>query len=404
MKVGLVTSTYPRHEADYAVPWMREQVRHLKDSGVDVSVFAPSYQGLGDHQIDGVPVKRFRYFPAKWERLTHEEGAPNKLRNPLFNLLTIPYLLFGALAARKWARREGLDLVHVHWPFPHGLFGDVVRSATGIPVVSTCHGAELSIGDKKWWARAVLKSYLTRSDSLMANSTDTASRMAAVAGVQPKVIPYGTTVEIRERIDGRDDVPVVLFTGRLIQRKGVEFLVEAVPYILKERQVRVVITGDGDMRPRVEERIKALGLESVVEMKGFVETQELADLYSTSDVYVLPAVYDDEGDTEGLGVTTIEAILYGVPVVASGIGGIIDVVKDRETGLIVPEKDPVAIAGAVLELLADSELRDQLIAGGRAHVQEFFHWPKITSELVRVYEGAVRAQGREGASIGGALA
>ena len=95
--------------------------------------------------------------------------------------------------------------------------------------------------------------------------------------------------------------------------------------------------------------------------------------------------------------------MYGVPVVASGIGGIIDVVKDRETGLIVPEKDPAAIAGAVLELLADPVLRGELIAGGRAHVQEFFHWPKITSELIRVYEGAVKAEG-QGPSIGGAVA
>ncbi len=76
LKVAVIASTYPRHEADYAVPWLRESIRHLVDRGHQVTVLAPSYEGLADHAIDGVAVKRFRYSPRRWERLTHEQGAP----------------------------------------------------------------------------------------------------------------------------------------------------------------------------------------------------------------------------------------------------------------------------------------------------------------------------------------
>lgn len=392
MKVGVITSTYPRHEGDYAVPWMREQVKRLKDEGLEVCVFAPSYQGLEDHELDGVPVRRFRYFPSKWERLTHEEGAPNKLRNPLFNLLAIPYVACGVLAAKRWAAQERPDVIHVHWPFPHGAFAEAARRSIDAPVVSTCHGAELTIADKKPWARKILARYLNRSDALTTNSSDTGARVSRLTGATPAVIPYGATVEGRPAARERDGTPVILFTGRLIQRKGVEYLIDAIPKILRSRDVRVVITGDGDQRENIEERIRAHSLSSVVEMRGFVDKDTLSELYSTSDVYVLPAVYDDEGDTEGLGVTSIEAFHYGLPVVASGIGGIVDVVKHRETGLLVEEKDSEAIADAVLELLGDPELCSALASAGLERVQTYFDWSRITRETIEVYERAINSR------------
>jgi len=389
MRVGVITSTYPRHADDYAVPWMREGLIQLSGRGVDVEVFAPSYRGLGDHVLDGIPVRRFRYFPAPMERLTHEEGATNKIGNPLFQLLTLPYLACGVRAASRWAKTRSLDVIHVHWPFPHGLFAEAVRRVSGIPVVAMCHGAGLSLAHRKPWVRALLRGSLRRADALLANSEDTALRMRALVERDVTVIPFGTTVDASPRSQRTDGPPTLLFTGRLIQRKGVEYLIEALPRILAKREVRVVITGDGNRRTSIENSIRAHGLEGVVEMCGFVSNERLRDLYATSDVYVLPAVHDDGGDTEGLGVPLIEAALHALPIVATGIGGIVDVVKDRETGLWAPERDPAGIAAAVLELLDDPELGRRLGEAARQHVRARFDWDSITDDLIAVYDGVL---------------
>ena len=82
LRICVVASTYARTEDDYAVPWLRESIRRIVDRGHTVHVLAPSYEGLGNHTIDGVHVERFRYSPRQWERLTHEQGAPNRIRNP----------------------------------------------------------------------------------------------------------------------------------------------------------------------------------------------------------------------------------------------------------------------------------------------------------------------------------
>jgi glycosyltransferase involved in cell wall biosynthesis len=186
-------------------------------------------------------------------------------------------------------------------------------------------------------------------------------------------------------------VPTLLFTGRLIQRKGVEFLVESLPHILAKRKVRLVITGDGDRRDGIAALVRRLGLEDVVDLLGFVSQERLRELYASSDVYVLPAVYDDGGDTEGLGVPLIEAALHGLPIVATGIGGIIDVVRDRETGLWAPERDPLGIANAVLEVLEDPDLASSLGEAAREYAQERFAWSRITDDLMEVYREVLEA-------------
>ena len=94
LRVLIITSTYPRHEADYAVPWLRESIRRIVGNGHNVTVLAPSYEGLADHSVDGVRVRRFRYSPKKWECLTHEQGAPNRIRNPWYQRLVLVRVVF----------------------------------------------------------------------------------------------------------------------------------------------------------------------------------------------------------------------------------------------------------------------------------------------------------------------
>src|SRR5271168_2857157 len=122
LRIVVLGSTYPRAQDDYEVPWLRESVNLIAVRGNHVTVLAPSYAGLKDHLIDAIQVRRFRYAPARWEKLTHGEGATNKLKKrPILKLLTLTYILSGVWSAFKICSKKRIDVLHVHWPFPHGL-------------------------------------------------------------------------------------------------------------------------------------------------------------------------------------------------------------------------------------------------------------------------------------------
>jgi len=378
LNILVIGSTYPRTEDDYAVPWMREAHARLTDRGHNVTVLAPSYKGLKSHTIDGVEVKRWRYAPARIERLTHEQGAPNKVNNPLMQLLAIPYLIFGCLAAFVLCLQNKFDVVHVHWPFPHEPIGWVASRVSGAPLTIMSHGAEFALARRKNWVAAILKRSLRKADLLVANSNDTARHIKNLSGCDALVLPYGSTVQPKEVEVPANERPRVLFTGRLIERKGVEYLLQALPQVLEQTEVDLFITGNGDQREMLEQVTADLNLQDRVTFLGFVSNEELNEEYARCDVWVNPSVIDSRGDTEGLGVGSIEAYAHRKPVVASAVGGIPDTVNDGTTGYLVPEKNEAALATAILELVRDPAKAQRFGEAGLRFAQRKFNWDRIT--------------------------
>lgn len=390
-RIAVLGSTYPRNQVDHEVPWLRESVRRLAARGHKVTVIAPAYLGLKDHEIDGIQVRRFRYAPARWEMLTHGEGAPNKLKkNPLLKLLSLTYLISGAYAAWKICRQQRIDVLHVHWPFPHGLMALLPGWLLRCKVVYTCHSAEFALAAGSKLSTSLLAFCLRRSFAITANSTHTAGLVRQVSGREAQIIPWGTTIHIDPTAEPiPQPVPLLLFSGRLIERKGVDFLLRAMPSILSRRKVRLVITGDGHCRAEWVELARSLGLSEAVAFAGFVSNEELSSLFRSCSIYVHPAIYDSRGDTEGQGVVLVEALSNRRPVVASAVGGIVDVVKDGQTGMLVPEKNPDAIAQAVIRLLDNPAYARQLGDQGYAHARSYFNWDRIMDQYESIYSESV---------------
>ena len=389
-RVLVITSTYPRHEQDYAVPWMREIHRQMTDRGYQVTVLAPSYKGLTSHKLDGIEVKRYRYAPAAIERLTHEEGATYKIRKAYMQLLAIPYILLGCIAAAWLAATQQFDVIHVHWPFPHGLMGQVARFFSAAPLVVMSHGAEFSLARRKPWVQPFLRQSLRAADVLIANSSDTARMVTRCCDRNCSVLPYGTTVRAAGAEQPQNVIPRVLFTGRLIERKGLEYLLHAVPRILERQPAEFIITGNGDQREKLEQLHRELKLGDSVKFLGFVTQEQLADEYAKCDIWVNPAIVDSWGDAEGLGVGAIEAYTYFKPVVAGDVGGIPDAVVDGVTGYLVPERDSSALANAIGDLLAHPEKRERFGRAGFEFAQRTFSWPRIVNDLESLYAQATQ--------------
>ena len=400
MKVLVIGSVYPRFDKDAEVPWLRTSVAHLKKAGVEIQVLAPSYKGLKSHEIDGTRVNRFRYAPASWEILTHEEGAPSKMASrPWLQLLAIPYIINGFFKCLKICRKWRPDIIHAHWPFPHAYIALGAAKLFHIPLVLNFHGAELLLIRKKKWVKPLLKFAIGQAQAVFANSSFTAGKIKAIRNVDVEWSPYGTTLdERRETRDEREGSglaphPVngkfkVLFVGRHIERKGICYLIEAAKYLSADKfEIRIV--GEGDLTEELKAQAAQLegdkNAASIV-FTGKLVAPELAREYREANVFVLPAIVDHKGDTEGLGVVLIEAMELGLPIIASNVGGIPDVVVNNESGILVPEKDPVALADAIKRIESDPQYTESLLEGARNRIAECFTWDNITRRQIEIYE------------------
>ena len=458
MKVLVIGSVYPRFQEDAEVPWLRTSIAHLKKAGIEIQVLAPAYKGLKSHDIDGTHVNRFRYAPASWEILTHEEGAPSKMASkPWLQLLAIPYIINGFIQCLRICRKWKPDVIHAHWPFPHAYIALGAAKLFKIPLALNFHGAELLLIRKKKWVKPFLKFAIGQAQAVFANSSFTASKIKAIRDVHVEWSPYGTTLEKKNESNNsvtlnevNDPVTVsphavngkfkILFVGRHIERKGITYLIEAAKYLPKD-EFEIRIVGVGDLTEQLKKQAEAVGSESSVQSNlachsgagsnssvilsevegskdendslchsgaegdrihevenfepapiiftGKLSPEDLANEYKTANVFVLPAIVDSKGDTEGLGVVLIEAMELGLPIVASNVGGIPDVVIDGESGILVPEKDPVALADAFKRLASDPLLVEKLLAGARKRIDECFTWDGIIERQVEVYKRVI---------------
>ena len=469
MKVLVIGSVYPRFQEDAEVPWLRTSVAHLKKAGVEIQVLAPAYKGLKSHDIDGTHVNRFRYAPASWEILTHEEGAPSKMASkPWLQLLAIPYIINGFFQCLRICRKWKPDVIHAHWPFPHGYIALGAAKLFKIPLVLNFHGAELLLIRKKKWVKPLLKFVIGQSQAIFANSSFTASKIKALRNVlqgecrngkficrydrtaapdaegvkderretnEGESLPLASAANAASATPSSGDTPQlpvlhpvinkfkILFVGRHIERKGITYLIEAAKYLPAD-QFEIRIVGVGDLTEQLKKQAEELDERrktkdergssassptlchperNVVESKdpvnfepapiiftGKLSPEDLANEYRTANVFTLPAIVDSKGDTEGLGVVLIEAMELGLPIVASNVGGIPDVVVDGESGILVPEKNPVALADAFKRLAADPSLTEHLLAGARKRISECFTWDGIIERQIEVYKKVIK--------------
>ncbi|MEZ4769045.1 MAG: glycosyltransferase family 4 protein [Caldilineales bacterium] len=311
-------------------------------------------------------------------------SAHNKIRrNPGYLLLLPGYLLAGGLAAWRLGRSGRYDILHVHWPMPQGLMGVVARWAGGGRLVATFYGADLVMSRRFPFVRPLVRSFARRCAEVAAISSYTAREVRQSTGISPRVIPYGIAMP-PENQAWPAQPGMILTVGRLVARKGHAYLIEAMAR-LDAPDAHLVIVGEGHERPDLESRVRALQLKDRVTFAGRVSDAELNRLYQSCQVFVLPAIVDSSGDTEMLGMVSLEAMRYGKPVVATRVGGIADIVQDRTTGLMVEQRDAGALAAAIDRLLADADLAACLGHAGYLYARDHFSWDAVVQQTLALY-------------------
>src|SRR5213078_335602 len=208
-----------------------------------------------------------------------------------------------------------------------------------------------------------------------------------------RVVHLGTTPDIfRPDVDpdparrayGLDGGPWLLTVARLDFHKGIDTVIRALPAIRATVPgTRYAVAGIGSRRGALEALVAELGLGEAVRLLGFVPDQDLPALYNAADLFVLASRRHDLL-VEGFGISCVEASACGLPVIGSRSGGIPEAILEGETGLLVEPEDPAAVTAATVRVLEDEALRHRLGAAGRAAVEGYYNWDRVTADLVRI--------------------
>ena len=336
MKVVVLTTSYPRYEGDPAGNFVGAAVEQLRERGVDVDVVSPA---------------SFKHYG-----IAYGSGVVGNLKRQPWRALMLPALVKNLRAAARRAAADA-DLVHAHW-----LQTGFIAAHLGKPFVVQLWGTDVELARK---APSLARHVLRRARLVICPSNALAEAARELGAGETRVIPSG--VEVPPYVREEAEPPQVFFAGRLSPEKGIVELVEAA------QGMELVVAGDGPLREQVPGAL------------GFVPHHALGPLYERAAVVAVPS------HREGFGVVCAEAMAHGRPVVASAVGGLLDLVVDGETGLLVPPRDVGALRAALQKLLGDRELRRRLGAAARERIRKHFAWPAVTDATIAAYEEAVAA-------------
>jgi len=239
------------------------------------------------------------------------------------------------------------------------------------------------------WHRPLFNALLSGAHPLITISQANAWRLRALGIPNPVIIPPGTDpVRFSPPPQEPPGPPTLLTVGRLVPRKGVDTVLQALPLLLSEfPRLRYLIVGDGPDRPRLEALARDLGIASAVEFSGRVPDEALPQVYQRTHLFVMPVREEQEGiSIEGFGIAYLEASASGLPVIAGRSGGAAEAVRDGVTGIVVPPDDLGALADALLRLLHDPELRRRMGQAGRRWVEEEMNWDRAAHQMQAVLE------------------
>lgn len=387
----IVTSTFPRWKNDTDPPFVFELAKRLTNS-FNISVLTPNYPGaLSDEVMDGVKIHRFRYFLKNFEILAGSEGIlPTLKKNKLFYLLVPFFILAELLALLKLIRKTKPDIIHAHWILPQGFVTALANKITGVSFVVTTHGADI-YGLQGKFASALKRYALKNASTVTVVSKDIEKTIKQTFGknVHTEVISMGvdstlfhpdkTDQRIREQFDIKG--PFLLYVGRLSEKKGVQYLLEAIPEIIKQhRDAKLLVIGTGEQKQNLLKLTQQLSIMNNVIFAGALPNSVLPAYFATADIFIGPSVKVEGGDTEGFGLTFVEAGMSGCVVVGTDVGGISDIIEDGETGFLVPEKDPKAIAEILIRIFKDPSKINALKHHARKRMNQQFDWQVIAEK------------------------
>jgi L-malate glycosyltransferase len=327
----------------------------------------------------------------------HEEGI-----NKISDRVSIHYLPFKSKVGylvnyyrcKKILSEIRPDILNAHYASGYGLIGTMVNYH---PYALSVWGAD--VYDFPYYSFIhmwITLKNLESSDAILSTSKVMAEQVEKI--YSPKkdiyITPFGVDTEIfKPDIQRKSSISsLVVGTVKTLESKyGIDTLIEAFSIVYKSREkysknICLKIIGSGSEKQKLQQLVLSLNLSEAVEFLGFVPHDLVPKYLNDFDIYVAVSRLD----SESFGVAIIEASACEIPVIVSNVGGLVEVVKDGETGLIVPKEDPSSLADALEALLLDEDRRSEIGRNGRRHVEYFYSWDKCVLTMENVYKEVIQ--------------
>jgi glycosyltransferase involved in cell wall biosynthesis len=398
----VLASTFPASATDPVPAFVRDQVVAIKQQypQLTVHVLAPHDQRsatatLTEH-ADFVE-HRFHYFwPRSAERLAGR-GIMPALRENAALFAVVPFLFLGEyFATARLVRRLKPDLIYAHWFTPQAVVASWVSRRA--PFVFTTHASDVDVWRRiPFFGARIVRSVSRKARAITAVSSRSKAKLTRFFGdgVAPEVhiVPMGVELPdvsggVGARRQARNALglgseTVYLFIGRIVEKKGLPFLLDA----LASRHDALgdwtlLIAGDGPLRAETEAYVAERGLSERVRFLGFVSGDGKEQCFRAADVMVVPSIISSDGDAEGLPVALLEGLAFGLPCVATDESGADDILTDGVDGFVIPQKDSDALASALVRLHTASPAERTAISDAARSLSARFSWPEIARRHV----------------------
>lgn len=396
--VVMVATSYPRFPGDGVGSFMEPIAKSVAALGHEVHLVAPWHPAITrGREEDGVCFHFFHYAPAP---SLHVFGYASGLRadtevRPAAWAIAPVALAAGWFKAWRVAAKRKATVMHGHWVIPGGVMA--AAAAGRLPLVISLHGSDVFVAERHAAVGALARRVFRRAGAVTACSDDLHQRALAL-GADPartETVPYGVDTtrfapdpnaraEVRASL-GLGEAPLLFTGGRLVSKKGFEYLIDAVRLLAPAHPgLQAVIAGDGDLGAALRARAGGLPVRFV----GAQSQDAIARLAAAADVIAVPSVRDDAGNVDGLPNFALEALASATPVVATGAGGLPQAITSNDNGLLVPERDAPALAAAITRLLSSPDAARAIGARARVRVMQAHTWTRTAERMVAAYARA----------------
>jgi len=401
-RILVLATTFPRWKDDTEPAFVYYLSDLLAQRGFSMTVLAPHSSGsLFRERLGNVNVRRFSYaWPHSMQKICYNGGALPNLKRYWRARLQLPvFLLRQWNAILKLVEQDSWDLIHAHWIVPQGFFATVIGRMKHIPVILTAHA-----GDVFAMRNPVIRPFATYAlrKALLCTVNSNATVEAVLKLYKDStvsLVPMGVDLsrfhpglpdeEIVRRFDLRGRT--ILGVGRFAPKKGFLHLIDACSSLVsKSPDYRLLLCGFGPQEESLRARVAERNLEGIVHFAGKINQNELPRFYRSSQVVSVPSVVLSSGDTEGQGIVVLEAMASRIPVVASGVGGILDTITHDRNGILVPPGDPASLADAIYGLCEDERKADLIARNGLETIRQRFSWDRIADRFAALYENILQ--------------
>jgi glycosyltransferase involved in cell wall biosynthesis len=371
-KILILTHNYPRWEGDYAGVFLKELVTHFRSDQVFVYLLAPHFEGAPVFEKgDYFEIHRFRYAPVKSETLAYAGNMHRQVMTLTGFVKFIFFMLAYLIKSFELVNRVKPDLIFAQWLVPSGMVGWLVALFTGKRLFVTSHGTDIALLRKSATLRGMTRLIYRRARRAFVVSNYLRETVLDLDLTQPaklEVCPMPARTDLfgKQKVTERIP-PLILSVARFTKQKQLDVLFRALK-ILSDNRIEFTceVYGEGECEVELRSLIAELVLQDKVTLKAPVPQATLAVIYPAARVTVLPSI------NEGFGMTLVEAQLSGSAVIGANSGGITDIIRHQQTGLLFEPGNAAQLATELKALLTDNQLHHQLVAAAKEQADRLF--------------------------------